>query len=237
MRPKRNTAFLLKTLLLFLPLLPAAVHAQTSQFLPEVDVLYRANNSLRVDFQVKDTREGGDPAQVEIGPSLNLFAEPLVSLENIPIFDPEKSKSRLLQGFVGYRHVVSQNKSDVERIPLGFVVNLPVPGKILLADRNRADLDWSSGPFVWRYRNRLKLQRAVSLGGYKPAPYASAEVFYQSQFAKWSNTAIHAGCLFPIKQRLALDAYYEHQNQTGNTPNKQLNQLGLILNIYLGQNR
>ena len=116
---------------------------------------------------------------------------------------------------------------------VGFISNFPLPAKILLSDRNRADLDSCNRGFKWRYRNRPKLQRTVSFGSYKPAPYVSAEFFYQSQYQKWSTTALYAGVLFPVGRRFSLDAYYEHQNLTGNRPNRQLNQLGIILNVYL----
>jgi len=108
------------------------------------------------------------------------------------------------------------------------------PAQILLSDRNRADLDWSSGGFNWRYRNRPKFQRRVSIGSHKPAPYVSAEFFYLSRYRKWSTTALYAGVLFPVGKRFSLDAHYEHQNLTGKRPNQELNQLGVILNIYLG---
>ena len=71
------------------------------------------------------------------------------------------------------------------------------------------------------------------MGSYKPAPYVSGEFFYLSQYHKWSTTALYAGALFPVGKRFSLDAYYEHQNLTGERPNRQLNQLGVIL-IYLG---
>jgi hypothetical protein len=192
---------------------------------------------VRLDFQAKETREAGDLTQAEIGPSLDFFVKPLISLEKIPIFDPDRAKSRLLQLFVGYRYVPSPGEPPVERMEVGFISNFPLPAKILLSDRNRADLDWSSGGFKWRYRNRPKFQRTISLGSYKPAPYVSAEFFYQSQYQKWSTTALYADVLFPVGKRFSLDAYYEHQNLTGKRPNQQLNQLGVILNIYLGREK
>ena len=223
-------------LLLLLCLLPGKpARAQTSQFLPEVDVYYKIQQNIRLDFQAKQTREAGDPTQAEIGPSLDLFVKPLVRLKNIPIFDPDKTKSRLLQLFVGYRSVPSPDKATIDRMEVGFISNVPLVANILLSDRNRADLDWSKKPFVWRYRNRLKLQRTVAIGSYNPAPYASAEVFFQSQYSKWSTTVLYAGCLFPVGKHFAFDSYYAHQNITGKHPNQQLNQLGLILNMYFGR--
>ena len=215
---------------LFCSLVPAS--SQTGQFLPQVNISYKVNPTVRLNLQAKETREAGDPTQAEIGPSLDLFAKPLVSLENIPIFDPDLAKSRLLQWSIGYRNVSSPDEPIIARLQMGFISNFPLPAKVLMTNRNRANLDWSTEPFVWRYQNRVQLQRAVSIRSYRPAPYASAEVFYQSKCEKWSTTALSAGCLFPIHARLAIEIYYEHQNQTGKHPNEQLNQLGLTLNVY-----
>jgi hypothetical protein len=111
-------------------------------------------------------------------------------------------------------------------------LNFPMKGGILMSDRNRADLDWSNANFTWRYRNRFSLERAIMIRSYHPTPYARAEFFYASEYRKWSTTVLYAGCSFPLGKRLELDPYYEHQNNTGKSPNQQLNQFGLILNLF-----
>jgi hypothetical protein len=67
---------------------------------------------------------------------------------------------------------------------------------------------------------------------YHPKPYASAEGFYESQYGKWSTTALYAGCIFPVGKHVQIDPYYEHENNTGKKPNQQVNAAGLILNLY-----
>ena len=99
------------------------------------------------------------------------------------------------------------------------------------AEAGRADLDWQSGKFEWRYRNRPQIEKRLAIRSYHPAPYASVEFFYQSQYSKWSDTAIYAGCLLPLSKHFELNPYYEHQNNTGKKPNQQLNQFGLVLNV------
>jgi hypothetical protein len=188
---------------------------------------------LRFTFQAKETREAGDPTQAEIGPSIDFSIKPLLRLKHITVFDLDDAKSRPLQLSVGFRYVPSADKPTVWRMELVAIPRLPLFAKILLTDRNRADLDWSAEPFTWRYRNRVELERGVTIGSYHPSPYLSAEAFYQSQYQKWSTTALYAGCLFPIRRHVELNPYYEHQNITGKRPNQQLNQLGLILNLYL----
>jgi hypothetical protein len=209
-----------------------SVSAQTFQFLPEVDVYSRIQPDIRFSFQAKQTREAGDPTQAEIGPGFDFFVKPLVRLKRITAFDLDDAKSRPLQLSAGFRYVPSPDKPDVERLEVAATSHYPLVANILITDRNRADLDWSKNQFSWRYRNRVTLERRVTAKGYHPAPYLSAEFFYQSQYHKWSTTALYAGCLFSIGKHFELDPYYEHQNITGKNPNQQLNQLGLILDLY-----
>jgi hypothetical protein len=81
---------------------------------------------------------------------------------------------------------------------------------------------------AWRYRNRSQLEKVIAIRSYHLTPYASAEFFYESEYGKWSETAIYAGCLFPIGEHVQIDSYHEHQNNTGKSPNQPLNQLGRI---------
>jgi hypothetical protein len=222
-------------LLLLFFLLCATAIAQTFQFLPEVDVYYKIDPHFRFVFQAKETREAGDPTQAEIGPSLDFLLKPLLRLKNVTTFDLDEAKSRPLVVSVGFRYVPSPDKPTVWRVELVATPRFPLFAKILLTDRNRADLDWSTEPFTWRYRNRVSLERGITIGSYHPKPYASAEAFYESQYQKWSTTALYAGCLFPVHKHVEFDPYYEHQNITSKHPNQQLNQFGLILNLYFSK--
>ena len=80
--------------------------------------------------------------------------------------------------------------------------------------------------------NKLTVEKGVAIKSYNFRPYVSVESFYESQYQKWSTTALYAGSLFPIGKNVQIDAYYEHQNNTGKKPNQQLNQAGLTLNLY-----
>jgi Protein of unknown function (DUF2490) len=220
--------------LLFLPLcllLSKPARAQESQFLPEIDTFYKIDPYVRFVFQAKQTREAGDPTQAEIGPSFDFFLKPLLRLRNITAFDLDDSKSRTLQLTAGFRYVPSPDKPHTERMIVAATFHFPLVAKILLSDRNRFDLDWSQGEFTWRYRNRVTLERRLKIHSYHPAPYVSAEVYYESQYNKWNTTALYAGCLFPVRKHVEFDAYYDHQNITSKRPNQQLNQAGLILNL------
>jgi hypothetical protein len=200
-----------------------------------MDVYYKIQSNIRFDFQAKQTREAGDPTQVEIGPSFDFFMRPLIRLKNISAFDLNDAKSRMLEFSAGFRYVPSPSKPHsphTERMELAATLHFPLVANILLSDRNRADLDWSKDALTWRYRNRVTLERRVRIGSYHPAPYVSAEAFYQSQYHKWTTTALYVGGLFPIRKHFEFNPYYEHQNITSKHPNQQFNQFGLILDLF-----
>ena len=228
----RNT-WLMAALLVLVPFMPAHSQTSSTQFLPEIDAYLKVQSNIRFVFQSKDTREGGDSTEAEVGPSIDFYLKPLIKLREAGVSDPDDAKSRPLVLSIGYRYVPSPGKAPVDRMEPVATFHLPTWGRILISDRNRADLDWpTTGNFTWRYRNRLTLERRLTIRSYHPAPYASAEVFYESQYKKWSTTALYAGCLFPIGKHVQFDPYYEHQNNTGKHPNQQLNQFGLVLNLY-----
>jgi hypothetical protein len=85
---------------------------------------------------------------------------------------------------------------------------------------------------AWRYRKRITAERRFTISNYHPAPYASAEVFYQSKYGKWSSTNLYAGCLLPASKHVEFNPYYEHENNTGPHPNQQVNAVGLILSLF-----
>jgi hypothetical protein len=94
---------------------------------------------------------------------------------------------------VGYRYLPQADGGPAtNRMEPVATVRFPLKGRLLLTDRNRADLDWKSGAFTWRYRNRFQVEKAITIHSYRFKPYASAEFFYQSQYGKWSDTAIYA---------------------------------------------
>jgi Protein of unknown function (DUF2490) len=220
-------------LLIFFALSRTVATAQDVQFLPEADLYLKLKSNVRLRVQAKDTREGGDPTQAAIGSDLELYMKPLVRLKKATAFDLDDSKSRPLVVTAGYHYLAAPDTSPTNRMELTATSHLPMKLGLLLTDRNRADLDWSDGKFTWRYRNMLQIEKALAIRSYHPVPYSSVEVYYESQYQKWSTTEVYVGCLFPIKKRFELDPYYEHQNNTGKSPNSQLHGMGLILNIYL----
>ena len=206
--------------------------AQADQFLPEIDTYLTFNPKARVYFQAKDDRDGGDPTQATLGPSVQFFFKPLVNLKKITTFDLDDAKKRPLELEIGYRFILAPNTAVENRLLTAVTFRFPLKAAFLITDRNRADLDWKNGAFTWRYRNKLTLERTIAIYSYHLIPYVAAEPYYESQYSKWSTTALYAGCLLPVGKHVQFNPYYEHDNNTGKHPNEQVNYFGLQLNLY-----
>jgi hypothetical protein len=143
---------------------------QDIQFLPEVNAHLTLNSTFRVYLQAKDDREGGDPRQATIGPSLQLYRKPLVKLKKIKSFDLDDAKSRFLVLEAGYRYITAPDAPSENRMQVAVTSNFPLRAGFTLSERNRADLDWKSRIFTWRYRNWTVLLRSVPITSSRMSP-------------------------------------------------------------------
>jgi hypothetical protein len=223
---------LLATFLVLLACAPARAQTSTTFFLPEVDAYFRLASSIRLELQGKGAIEDGDFYRATLGPSLEFNYKPLKKLKDIIIFDLDDMKCQPVMLSLGYRYLPSGTGPPTNRFEPILMLHIPAPGRLLVTDRNRADLDWSSGSYKWRYRNRITMERRVSIRSYHPAPYASAEALYESPYSKWASTRLYAGFLLPLTRHLQLDPYSEHENNTGKRPNQPVNAGGLVLSLY-----
>jgi hypothetical protein len=212
-------------------------YAQDTQFLPEIDTHFTVDSKVRFLIQAKDDRDGGDPQQFTFGPSIQLYLKPLLKLEHVTVFDLDDAKRRMVVFESGYRIIAAPDTSVTNRAIESVTFHLPIMWKVLLSDRNRADLDWQAGVFTWRYRNKLTAQRTVTISSYNLIPYVAAEPFYESKYGKWSATDLYAGCRFPIGKKVLFDLYYEHENDTSKRPNRQNNYVGVKLNLFFLRGR
>jgi hypothetical protein len=192
---------------------------------------------VRVYVQSKDDRDAGAPHQFAIGPSLQIYVKPLLRLKNITAFDLDDAKPRVLVLEAGYRYITAPDSAPTNRMETVLTFHFPLQAGFLISDRNRADLDWKNGTFDWRYRNRVTIERTFAVFSYHFIPYVAAEPYYTSQYGTWSTTALYAGCLFPVGKHVQFNSYYEHENNTGKTPNEQRNQIGLALNLYFSSEK
>lgn len=211
------------------------IRAQTAEGLPEVDTYLKLNSTWRIFVQAKDTKEDDRPGQAEVGPSVQYYVNNLWrSLrDKNEHLDDSKSTVLVLDG--GYRYLFPSSSPAENRVRFDETLHFPARGRWLFSDRSREDLDWSDAAFTWRYRNCFTVERDETIRSYKFTPYVAAEPYYESQYEKWSTTALYAGVILPFGRHVGFTPYYEHQNNTGGTSNKQLNGFGMLFELYFAR--
>ena len=83
--------------------------AQSSQFLPEIDLYSRVHHGMRFQFQASQTREANEPVQASFGPSVDFNPRPLPILADIAKHDLDETKKRLIVFSIGYRYLPEAN--------------------------------------------------------------------------------------------------------------------------------
>ncbi|MBV8865076.1 MAG: DUF2490 domain-containing protein [Acidobacteriaceae bacterium] len=210
---------------------------QSNQFWPEIDAYVQMTQNTRLFLIASSTREEDARAGAQIGANLDIFTKPWLKLKRLGIFELDPSVNRPLVLSVGYRHLMSANGQYQERILAQGTMNFPLKLGVLVSNRSRFDMTFTSGNFSWVYRDRLAAQKTYAIRGYRFTPFIRGELFFTSAFKKWTTTALSAGAVFPLLNRYELQPYYEHQNNTGTAPNSQVESIGLQLKMYFRQNR
>ena len=207
-------------------------HSQTYQTWPEIDTYVSLNPNFRFYFIAAQTIENGRGTEAEIGPNLDFFFLPLFRKNKGVIFQSDQAKSRLFLMRVGYHYLPSTDGPTEQRSVAEMTGRYPLKSGLLFSDRDRVDFRFINEKFLWRYRNRASMERTVSIWSYHFTPYVRAEAYFDSNFDKWSRTSEDLGAAFPIRKHTEVEAYYEHQNDTSKSPNRQINALGISLNLY-----
>lgn len=219
-------------LLLLAPASSIIAQSQSFQIWPEIDTYLKVNANVRLSFFAATTREERRGTDAEIGPNIDVYGKPLLKAKRFAVFDLDQSKNRLFIFRIGYRYMPSTNGPLENRIILEGTGRYPLLRSTIVSDRNRADLRFIDQVFSWRYRNRLTVEHEFAIRSYHFAPYVRAEAYYDSPTSKFSRTAETAGCPFPIRKHFEIEPYFEHQNDTSKSPNRQVNAFGLVLSLY-----
>jgi Protein of unknown function (DUF2490) len=226
-------------MLCLLPVLcPASLRAQDTgnEFWPELDVFLKLNNKSRLFFLYSATKLDARQTYSDgsLGVHLDVYAVPLLGRRLLPKHtDPARSKSFMVR--VGYLYSRTPSESSdpfSEHTPtLETHWRFPLPGSLLLADRNRVDFRIKDGDYQPRYRNRLKLERTFKVGRLDVTPYAHAEAFYDWKFNKFHRFRYAAGAEVSLGRHLVLESYYLRQRDTVTSP-PHVNAVGAALQFY-----
>ena len=232
---KNSSTLKLFAVLCILSLATPAGAQTTTEVWPEVSTFVKLNDQMRFYFLATTVRENKEATQIEVGPNFDFYLKPFAKKPNkFLMLRLDESKNRVLLVRVGYRFLPSliSDSPDEHRGVLEATPRFPLMVGVLLSDRSRIDFRWVAGVYSWRYRNRLTLEYDFSVGRVRINPYVRAESFYDSRSSKFSRTALTAGSAFPISNNFELESYFEHQNDTGGSSNKELNGIGAVLNLY-----
>jgi hypothetical protein len=217
-----------------LPFCTAALKAQetSTEVWPQLDTYIK----LSPDFQLLATvteqvATNSKDTDFRIGPTI-LFHLPTVFHGEVLRHHDEET--RFLSLGAGYLYITpgpGGTGSVEQRGILQLTPRIPLPKKLLIMDRNQADLRWISGSFYWRYRNQLTLQRNFSIHLYSFTPFARGEVQYYSKYGTWYRTTYSAGVRLPIGKIAEFGPYYEHENTSRGQP-AHVNAVGLVLSLF-----
>jgi hypothetical protein len=212
---------------------PALAQNSQSQAAPEIDTYFKLTPPIRLVFVAQRTREDGKETGSNVAANVDFYLKPLLRLKTATLFQRDESKSKLLVLRAGYAHHWFPGSDPEERIVLEATARYTLVRGAVVSNRLRTDLRFvSNNPFSWRFRERLAVERTFAVSGHHFTPYLRAEIYYDRKPAKWSKTAQDAGLTFPLAKRIEFEAYYEHENDTAQAPNHQLQTLGLILHLY-----
>ncbi len=236
LRPLRHLLFWSTGTIAAILSVATTARAQTEQVWPEVSTFVKLNESMRLHFLGTTTRENTKSTEGEFGLNLDFYIKPIrekKTLGPLRILRLDESRRRWFMLRVGYHYLPSYTGGTAEsRGLLEATGRFPLSYGVLLESRNRAEFRFIGGEYSWRYRNRLTADRDFSIGRFRWTPYARAEVYSDSRFHRWTRVALDAGSVFPLGRHLELEAYYEHQNDTSSSPNRQVNAQGAVLNLY-----
>jgi hypothetical protein len=113
-----------------------------------------------------------------------------------------------------------------------LVARIPWPGSWLTTDRNEMDLRWISGSFYWRYRNRVTLQRNLTIHSYTFTPLVFGEIEYYSEYDSWYRNDYGAGVRLPVGKRVEILPYYERENTSHSSP-ARTNAVGISVTFFV----
>lgn len=198
---------------------------------PEVDTYINVSSRTRFVFTTElNTSPQTGNLHGEFGPNFDIYLRPFLRPR---LRDLDPAKSKLLTFRVGYRYYPSLvGKRPTEKRPITeLTARFHLPLAILLGDRNGMDFRFISGkPFSWRYRNRVTLERNLSVRRYLLTPYVRDEAYYANR--QIAANAVMLGSIFPVSKHTELDLYFKAQRDMTEAPNSHIRSAGAIWNLY-----
>jgi hypothetical protein len=120
------------------------------------------------------------------------------------------------RGRVGYRHANATDGGPFQenRLLTEQTFHLPIGLGFSVDFRTREDFRWLDTGFFMRLRERMQVQRDVTIGHYVFTPYASAEVYFDTRYNQMSRYRLQAGVSLPVAGHFQVEPYLVRQVDT-----------------------
>jgi Protein of unknown function (DUF2490) len=194
--------------------------AVTNEIWPEIDVVLPVTGSLRLLLTGSGTRdaEGGDRTQGAYAAFLDYRIN-----QHISVRAGYEYRQRL--------KLATGARGDVEhRQMYDFNYSVDLRQDVRLTDRTRIDVRDRGGQTTYRLRNRLMFTGDLEVHRVRLAPYASGEVFYDTQYDRVDRLQFRLGTTLPTGPNVAWDFYLARQRDT-QPATKFINALGVTLTV------
>jgi len=232
----RLAAFLFVVALTTIPAF-AQPTSEANELWPELDAYVHLNEKSRLLVLYSSTRKDDldTRATWSAGGFVDLYFHRIISHNDRQ--HPDSARKRVLlfrAGYIFSPTPAGAPKPANQHIPTLLAdTRFSIPGKLLLAERNRFDLRIINGDFIPRYRNRLTLERPFKTGPFELAPYLQTEVTYDWKYDAFNRVRYTAGVDWTATRIVVLESYYTRQRDTRSSPH-DVNALGLTLQLHLG---
>lgn len=198
----------------------AAPPVNDNQFWNETQFVVFSNekNETAINGFFRAGREGLRPTDERIGASHTY----------------KPSKYLFLTGGYLYRAAqpIRNSKNYESRFIAAATLNLPLPYKFKLADRNQFEYKMrNSRRDTQDYRNRLRIDREITIKGKKITPFGFTEVFFNER-DKWYRARYAAGLQKKFTKKFIGEIFYLRQQDGVNRPGN-FHVLGTYLKITL----
>ena len=204
------------------------------EFRPELDVYVQVSEPVRFEFMsaFRGRRESED-WQGNFALYIETALKPLLRRELRG--HPDVYRNRYLSVRSGYQHRVGIGGSTTTTGNTAIIEvtsRYQLPWHLVVSDRNRGDFRFlQSESFSPRYRNRLRLERDVSIFRLNCTPYVYDEIYYDTRYDRWTPNRYAAGVEIAVNQRLSVEPYYLRQHSTRSTT-PHIDAIGLKVKLF-----
>lgn len=217
-----------------------SVHAVAAQ---DNDVAKEFDPGIKVDidagrykFDVYTWREKSDEVEggaVTFGGGVRFRIKPILKTF-IDALDTDKQHVFVARFGYEYRRASEGDlSSHTQSLMADGTVRWGFAYKILMSDMSRFELRRIDGKHSFRYWNRLRFERPFRPFGWRTAPFAAGEAYWDGRYREWNKFTYGGGVEIDlIRRRSSLDFFFRRERCI-TCPDQHTDVTGVNLNIFL----